>query len=529
MDQSLEIQKKARILLTTNMILGGLMLFLGLVMLATGAVIVGATLTIVTTMCLATMFLIRSGRYRWAVNFFLAVGFSAVFFAIKFDQYVDIYETYVMGTLGTFLLIATSLIGYDRRQPLIISGLLIASIGVLYLTDILPKDGGIVTVLHIQSLVTPFLMIVCSGIYGGIILSLQKELVTEAENQAESSRRKFEELEKAVRDAQSTSLDIGNRLSISSSQAMKMVRQLQDYLLTIKREVGDLSREVRTSSDANQKVGEATAGVRTSLDHYRSSVEKVTGSMEKIAAAINGISGSTRDKKGELDQLVTVSEEGRGKMNQSQQSIEKVSGSSTDILNMVTIINDVANRTNMLALNASIEASHAGEAGKGFAVVASEIRKLASETNASSKKIIENVRSSISDIQNSRVIIHELEEVYGQITIEIRTVAELLQNIIWDVTHVSEGTRDIVQTLDSVNAISSAVGQAMEKVGQLMDNSSRGVAAVMELTGRILGDIESMLGIFTSVVRETEKVDGIGRENIDYISRFYDSIKTIER
>jgi methyl-accepting chemotaxis protein len=196
---------------------------------------------------------------------------------------------------------------------------------------------------------------------------------------------------------------------------------------------------------------------------------------------------------------------------------------------MVTIINDVANRTNMLALNASIEASHAGEAGKGFSVVASEIRKLASETNRSSKQIIENVRTSISDIQNSRVIIHELEDVYGQISIEIRTVAELLQNIIWDVNHVSEGTRDIVQTLESVNVISSSVGQAMEKVGQLMATSSKGVEAVTDLTGRILSDIEAMLAIFEAVMKETEKVDGIGRENIDYVSSFYQSIKTISQ
>lgn len=525
--ECLEIRKKAKILLTTNIILTCLLLMLALVMLITGAVFVAFVLFGVGSLCALTMLVIRGGKYRAAVNIFFYLSVISVFFAIKFDQYVNVYETYVIGTLGSFLLIIISLTGYNRRQPLIMAGLLIVSILVLYFWDILPAEKWTVTILHIQNLVTCSLMFICCGIYGSITISLQKELVAEAESESEKNKNRFVELDGTVRSAQDKSLDIGNRLSISTSQAMKAVTQLRETMALIKKEVSELSGSVQISSEANRKISAAAGQVKNSMENYKQSVEKVSASIEGIVTSINGISNNTKDKKGELDQLVSISAEGKDKMLVSRQSIDKVSSSSDDILKMIGVISEVANSTNMLALNAAIEASHAGEAGKGFAVVASEIRKLSSETNRSSKMIIENVKSSIGDIRNSASIIGELQQVFEQINIEIRTVAELLQNIIWDVSHVSGDTKEIVQVLESIDKVSGSVNQSVEHVSRMIENSTKGIEGVTVQTGKILSDIESMVKAFEVLAKESENADRVGRENIDNISRLYDKIRDI--
>lgn len=527
-NQRLEIRKKARILLTTNIVLTALLVLLALVMLATGANFVAVILFGVGTLCAMTMFVIRGGKYRAAVNVFFYLSVISVFCAIKFDQYVNIYETYVIGTLGSFLLIIISLTGYDRKQPLNMAAILIVSILALYFWDILPADKWMVTALHIQNLVTCSLMFICCGIYGSIIISLQKELVSEAENESEKNIKRFNELEQTVRSAQDKSLDIGSRLSISTSQTLKVVTQVRDTVSLIKKEINELNGSVQITSEANKKISAAAGQVKDSMNNYKESVEKVSASIQGIVSSINGISNNTKDKKGELDQLVAISAEGKEKMVTSRQSIDKVSSSSDDILKMVSVISDVANRTNMLALNASIEASHAGETGKGFAVVASEIRKLSSETNRSSKVIIDNVKTSIGDIRDSAAIIGELQQVFEQINIEIRTVAELLQNIIWDVSHVSGDTKEIMQVLDTIDRVSGTVNQAVEHVSKMIENSSKGIEGVTRQTEKILNDIETMISSFEIMKKESEKADLIGRENVDNASRFYEQIKNIQ-
>jgi methyl-accepting chemotaxis protein len=176
---------------------------------------------------------------------------------------------------------------------------------------------------------------------------------------------------------------------------------------------------IRESTDQIQKfIDDQTSGVEEvnatleeiarNIDSIAQNVEKQASAVEESASAIeemtrnienaNQIAGKTQEISGNLNNVAT---EGGKSVHSSIGSIREVSEYSQQILKMLKLITDISKETNLLAMNASIEAAHAGEAGKGFAIVADEIRRLAENTNKNAKDIGEVVNTIVGKIDES--------------------------------------------------------------------------------------------------------------------------------
>jgi methyl-accepting chemotaxis protein len=254
------------------------------------------------------------------------------------------------------------------------------------------------------------------------------------------------------------------------------------------------------------------------------SVSRSSSEIDKMIRQTTAVTQALVQNEKNVENLAAASGEGYTKVQKVSNDISTVTHESEKLLEINQVIQRIASQTNLLAMNAAIEAAHAGEVGRGFAVVADEIRKLAVSSSGQAKtvsEVLKTIKGALDSISNASGAVLTG---FAVIDDAVKTVTEQENNIRDTMETQDAGSKEILQNMQSSQDITEKVrrssGEMLTGSREVIGEGRRLESITGELTNGMKGIVEDIVLLKTTISR----ADAISRENTESINVLLDEI-----
>ena len=248
-----------------------------------------------------------------------------------------------------------------------------------------------------------------------------------------------------------------------------MSRRLSEVVSNVNKASDDIIEAAENMMESSNELSERTDSQSSSLEETAASIEEMVSSI-KISAE-KSVAG-----KNMMSESIVFIENAANIISKTASNVEEVYHSSEKIKDITKIIEDIAFQTNILALNASVEAARAGDQGKGFAVVASEVRNLAQTTQASVKDITDLVDNTTQKVAVATETAKESQKIFVDLQKKVSETSELMETITSNALEQESGTNQIsieVNNMESATAQNAALAENSNEISKSLVEKAR--------------------------------------------------------
>ena len=314
---------------------------------------------------------------------------------------------------------------------------------------------------------------------------------------------------------------IGATLADNTTKTAAAVNQIADNIQSVRARAVSQSASVTQTNATMEQISVNIDKLNEHIEQQSTSVSESSSAVEEMLANIQAVTQTLIKNATNVKDLMTASEVGHAGLQDVAQDIQGISRESEGLLEINSVMESIASQTNLLSMNAAIEAAHAGEAGKGFAVVADEIRKLAESSSEQSKTIstvLKKIKESIDNITRST---DNVLSKFEAIDSGVKIVSNEEENIRNAMEEQGVGSKQILEAIGQLNEITQEVKsdslQMLEGSKEIITEGKNLEKVTQEITGG-MAEMAKGADQINVATHEVNSISGQNKEVIDNLA-----------
>ena len=315
--------------------------------------------------------------------------------------------------------------------------------------------------------------------------------------------------------------EIGNELASNMTETASAVHQISANIDGVKQQAMTQAASVTETAATIEEIVRTIKQLNTSIETQAASVAQSSSSVEQMVANIAAI-GQTLDKTDEvIKKLTGATGDGKATLVTSNSVTQKIAEESGSLMEASSVIQHIASQTNLLAMNAAIEAAHAGEAGKGFAVVADEIRKLAEESSAQGKTITTTLKTLSGEIETLSASSKTVEAKFNAIFTLAEQVKEMSARLTEAMDEQENGSKEVLTAIKSINTVTVEVqagSEEMLKGGESVAGEMQKLDALTRIITESMNEMASGAVQINNAVQEVSEITQRNKQSIENLA-----------
>ncbi|MBU1081039.1 MAG: HAMP domain-containing protein, partial [Spirochaetes bacterium] len=331
----------------------------------------------------------------------------------------------------------------------------------------------------------------------------------------------------AVRGHASGIGEIGNDLAANMTETSSAIYQIMANIESVKNQVVDQAAGVDETLATVEQITRNIESFNGRIDDQAANVNQASASIEQLVASIRSVSKTLEDNSASIGSLQEASSAGKDKLSAVVDIIKEIGLAAEGMLEASSVIGNIASQTNLLSMNAAIEAAHAGDAGKGFAVVADEIRKLSDNSNEQSKSINAVLNAIKKSIDAAVEFSLEADRSFDGVLEKVKVVSDQESEIKNAMHEQSVGGGQVLEAVTGINHITNEIhgGSAEILLGSktILDEMNRLTRITQEINQSVLEMAGGAREISESVTHVSElsvRNKDSARELMEQVAKF---------
>ncbi|UTY24935.1 methyl-accepting chemotaxis protein [Treponema denticola] len=318
--------------------------------------------------------------------------------------------------------------------------------------------------------------------------------------------------------------EIGTELASNMTETASAVHQISANIDGVKQQALSQAASVTETAATIEEIIRTIKQLNGSIENQAASVAESSSAIEQMVGNIASITQTLGKTDDVIKTLASATADGKETIVNSNSVTQRIAEESGGLLEASNVIQHIASQTNLLAMNAAIEAAHAGEAGKGFAVVADEIRKLAEESSTQGKTITSTLKVLSGEIEALSTSSKTAEEKFNAIFALSEQVKTMSQNLMEAMREQENGSREVLNAIRDINTVTNQVNDGSAEMLRGGENVALEMQKLDELTRIITDSMNEMASGAVQISNAVQDVNEISQKNKTSIQKLAEEV-----